>query len=295
MSPPAPPSPGEAQPDLDELRKLACAAARIGGGIAAEAFGKRMRVEFKSDRSEVTEHDRAAEGAIAAFLRQRRPYDGFLGEESSDPAAPAAASAWTASSHGSGTPEGVTWVVDPIDGTRNFTRGAPLFACSVAAMRGGRPIAGAIYDPLRDQMFSAAQGRGAWRGDARLRVAGPPGAAGAQRPGMIVAIPSSAAPATAALVQQIIDRHVVRNLGCTTLHLVMVASGQIDAALMNNTRLWDIAAGAIIVSEAGGTIGDPLGAWRFPLDPAGCREQDLPTLAASPETWRRLLDRPPPT
>lgn len=279
------PPPDAAQPSdtlAEPLRALACQAARAGGAVAAAAYGQAMHVEFKADLTEVTEYDRAAEAVVVECLRAVRPDDRFVGEEAfADSQADAPSRATTSEAAAS---DEITWIIDPIDGTRNFTRGAPLFACSVAAMQAGQPIAAAVYDPLRDEMFSAAAGGVALVADYPIHVAPLP----PPEKRLVVAIPSFRDPRTAPLVRCIADRHVVRNLGCTTLHMAMVAAGRIDAALMSNCKLWDIAAGWLIITAAGGVATNLQRRSWFPLDPTGYRGQSLPTLVASPPAAQRI-------
>lgn len=262
------------------LRVLAESAARMGGKLAIRSFGKPLRIEWKEDGSEVTDADRGVERAIVAHIRAARPQDGFIGEE--------ALGLGGRSQSGFG-PDQLIWVIDPIDGTRNFVRGAPLFACSVAVLLGGAPIAGAIYDPIRDEMFSAAAASGALLGSRRLSLESfdPPTRAAAQR---VVAIPSARDSAAPDAVHAIIRDHVVRNLGCTTLHMAYVAAGRIDAALKTTCRLWDVAAGALLVSEAGGVCTRLNGSPLFPIDAASYAGEKLPCLSASRPAHGPLLD-----
>lgn len=253
-----------------ELRELACEAARVAGRVALDGFGGELQVDYKADQSEVTQVDRAAEAAAIEHLRKRRPGDGFLGEESG----------YQPPRDSADSPTGVAWVIDPIDGTRNFCRSVPLFASSVAAMADGRPLAGAVFDPVRGEMFSAGAGAGAWLGDSQLSsLATARPDAGERDP--VVAIPSHHSRKTAARVQAIIEHCVIRNLGCTTLHMAWVAAGRLDAALMNNCKLWDIAAGWVIVREAGGIASDLAGASHFPLAIEQYASRSLPTLVGS--------------
>jgi len=263
------------------LRKLAEAAARVGGEVAREAFGRRQVVSLKPDRSEVTEVDFAAQRAIVDYLRARRPDDAFVGEESEDvergPATvPSDVETW--------------WIIDPIDGTRNYIRGVPSFSCSVAAMRGGLPVAGAVYEPIADLMYSAAAGGGARINGRRVKVHGcdadPPAAAPEK---LLVAVPSARREATRALVSLVVERHVVRNYGSVALHLAMVAAGQLDAAAAGNPKLWDIAAGLLLVTEAGGVVSSPSGAPILPIDPGAGVGRELPVLAGSRAAHARLL------
>lgn len=132
---------------LADLRQLAEIAARAGGAVSREAFGRRVSVSLKSDASEVTEIDVAAEKAVFSTIRAARPDDALIGEES-------------VKSEMDAPKSGISWIVDPIDGTRNFIRGVPSFtACSVAAMCDGWPIIGVIYEPIGERIYTAVRGK----------------------------------------------------------------------------------------------------------------------------------------
>lgn len=267
------PQRGNFSPDeLDGLAALAQAAARAGGEIARAAFGARQSPDFKADGSEVTEHDRAAERAVWETIRRARPNDAFLGEEGATAARVS-------------DPDGLHWIVDPIDGTRNFVRGVPLFACSVAAMAAGEPIVGVIHDPIAPTTYWAARGLGAWRSGVRLPLLVP---APSNRP-LVVAIPSAWRAADRRLTEHVLRQHVVRSLGAASLHLALLAGGQIDASILNNTKLWDIAAGCVLVREVGGVLAGLRGEPLFPVEPEACRGAELPNFAAHPAVLRRLL------
>lgn len=143
--------------DFDTLRTLAEQAALRGGELARQAFGQRHDVQRKPDASEVTPVDLAVEHAVMSDLAAARPRDTFLGEEGVAATRPDAA--------------GVVWAIDPIDGTRNFIRGVPLFTCSVAAMLHGEPVAAAIYEPMAAALYSAHRGGGS---SLRYAVVEPP-------------------------------------------------------------------------------------------------------------------------
>ncbi|TWT43836.1 Inositol-1-monophosphatase [Phycisphaerae bacterium RAS1] len=176
--------------------------------------------------------------------------------------------------------EGYCWIIDPIDGTRSFLRGVPLYACSVAVMHGGFPVAGAIYWPDLDEMFSARTGGG-------LLVNAQPaarwsheraGGAISQKP--VAGIPSTSRGPAFDLIHSWVDRVVVRNLGSTALHLALVAEGRMDAALISDSKLWDIAAGWLLVCEAGGAMRRLDGGEVFPIDVATYAGEAIPSLAA---------------
>ncbi|MBI5865409.1 MAG: inositol monophosphatase [Planctomycetes bacterium] len=273
-------------PDIVVLQRLADAAARLGGELARASFGGGISVRLKADASEVSEIDVAVERAVFAHLHAARPDDDFLGEEG------VAFEHFSAgSARRSARSSGISWVIDPIDGTRNYIRGVPLFACSVAALQAGMPVAGAIYDPMTDMLFSAGAGRGALRNGRLLpRLSSTDEATTAVRNRTpIVAIPSAWRQESDALVRQIVRNCVIRSLGSATLHLVQVASGGIDATLMNNCKLWDIAAGALIVSECGGFVGRPDGAPLFPADADALSGGETPTLAGAPGICSQII------
>ena len=257
---------------LRSLRQLAEQAARAGGAIARQSFGKPAAVRLKPDRSEVSEVDEAAQRAVIDCIHAQRPDDGFLAEET------------LVEPEGRRRPppenDRVCWVIDPLDGTRNYIRGIPLYTCSVGAMLHGFPIAGAIYMPPHDRLFSASRAEGFFedgRPIARRSRSPAPG----RSPKPIVAIPSSFSGDTEkALLNAWLGRVVVRNLGVASLHLALVAAGPFDAALMSDARLWDIAAGAVLIDVIGGTMTTLAGQPMFPLDVAEYRGEALPGVVA---------------
>jgi myo-inositol-1(or 4)-monophosphatase len=255
--------------NLARLRGLAEQAARLGGQTARGFFGRALAVELKSDRSEVCAADHAAQSAIVGFLQAQSPNTALLAEETLESDA----------AHRTPARDQVCWVIDPLDGTRNFLRGIPLYACAVAAMAEGWPVAGAIYDPVRDTLYSASLGDG-------LRVNAQAHALDTVRPtGMnpkpVIAIPSSPRGASAVRAHRWLDRFVCRSFGSTALELAWVAAGLLDAALFANARLWDLAAGWILVTATGAHMTTPDGAALFPLDVAQYHGEELPALAGS--------------
>jgi len=181
-------------------------------------------------------------------------------------------------------------LIDPIDGTRNYIRDIPIFVCSVAAMRGGEPVAGAIYDPVQKVMYSAARGQGVLINRRRItprgarfdKLYGP-------RAKLFVGIPSARRLATQRLVLCAVQRHVVRNFGSAALHLALAASGQLDAVVLGNGRLRDIAAGSLMITEAGGVITSPDSTSLCPMDVSRYTGQETPILAGNPRAHARLL------
>ncbi len=240
--------------------------------MARDMFESELEVSHKADGSEVTDADRAAQEAVIDVLRQARPHDFFIAEES----APGELSS-------AGGSDAVWWAIDPIDGTRNYVRGIPYFSCSVAALVGGTPVAGAIYDPLRDVMYAGAvgddmcvNGRSRNVRDGQTRT-------------LLGAIPNTHHGQIAKLVHTWVDHLVVRNTGSTALHLAMVAAGQLDAALAGNAHLWDIAAGYALIAAGGGVATLPDGSPIFPIALPDLTMFPTEVLAAGPQTHARLL------
>lgn len=300
---------------LKALRELAESAARVGGALARESFGIPQKVKLKPDRSEVTEVDLAVERAIIAQLRARRPNDTFVGEEATEQPSQKARKPRShqgkpktetpATGGASGeipnrpssivNRQSVCWVIDPLDGTRNYIRGLPLFACSVAALREGEPVAGAVYDPMQDVMYSAARGQGTQvdgRSVSLADVTSRPRSGSKAK--LIVGIPSAQRPATRELVLHALERHVVRNFGSAALHLALTAVGRLDVVVSGNSKLWDIAAGWLLVTEAGGVVTSPDGGPVFPMDLSRYAGEETPILAGNPAAHAQLIQESKP-
>src|SRR6478752_4298428 len=219
----------------------------------------------------VTEADREVEDLIRARLAAERPDDGFLGEESGAER---------------GTSE-ITWVVDPIDGTVNYAYGIPHYSVSIAAVT-GEPTperweaqAGAVFAPVAGEMFRAARGEGAWLGAERLAVNAEVGPAGA-----LLATGFGYDPATRPGDLELIGRVMpavpardLRRGGSAASDLAYVAAGRLDGYFERGLAPWDLAAGSLLVTEAGGRFGraEPDGGPRAPL-----------IVAATPAIFDRL-------
>lgn len=232
--------------DAARLRELAEEIAREAGELARRRREEGVRIAAtKSALADiVTEADREVELLIRDRLAQARPDDGFLGEESGAEV---------------GT-SGVTWVVDPIDGTVNYAYGIPHYAVSIAAVGGdptpGRwvPHAGVVYAPAADELFAAAHGDGAWLGGRRLGVSTTSDA------GALLATGFGYDPATHAgdLERVRVVMPLARDLrraGAASLDLAYVAAGRLDGYFERGLHPWDHAAGSILVVEAGGVVG----------------------------------------
>ena len=226
-----------------ELRDLAVEIAREAGELARRrrAEGVALAATKTSLADIVTEADREVE----ALIRARLDEDGFLGEESGG---------------GAGT-SGVTWVVDPIDGTVNYAFGMPLYAVSIAAVRGTDPddwtaLAGVVYSPVVGETFSAARDEGAELDGVRLRVS-EPGAAGALLATGFGYDPSTHAGDLATVGRVMPMARDLRRSGSAATDLAYVAAGRLDGYFERGLQPWDFAAGALLVREAGGVFRRP--------------------------------------
>lgn len=259
-------------PPLEELLQAVRDLVVIGGRTAAGFFG-RVSMSRKSDDTPVTQADHAVQEVILAALAQRYPAHAVLCEEPiARPQRHAAAAAE------------YCWVVDPIDGTRNFGRGARLYSTAVAVLHNGRPVAGAIHDAAGGETYSASLGCGAFRDAQRLRLTDR-----ATDYNTTLAIGSFRRRPIPPVVRGWMDQYLYRNLGSLCLHLALVAAGCLDAAYAVECKLWDVAAGALLIEEAGGIVTGHLGRPLWPMDMAAYRNADMPVLAGTVSMHRRLL------
>lgn len=226
----------------EELLHTAVAASKEGARILDRYFGDAdLEVGFKGVNDLVTQADRESEEAIIGEIRRRFPRHSFLGEEG-----------------GSREGEGeIQWIIDPLDGTANFTQGLPYFCISIACRRGDELLAGVVYDPLRDDLFTAARGAGARRGGRPIRVSDRPGLEGAF---LATGYPYLAHPALdvylAAFREVFLRVKSVRRCGAAALDLAFTAAGTFDGFFEFRLSPWDIAAGALLLQEAGGVVTD---------------------------------------
>lgn len=234
------------------LLELAVRAARLGGGLLAERYatGSEASVASKSTPTDlVSEADIASQRAIRGLLGEHRPDDGFLGEEEgeSDPGS-----------------SGLRWIVDPLDGTVNFLFGIPQWSVSVAVADGEGTLAGAVYDPNREELFCAhregpARLLGGRESELRGRESDPhgdePAAAGGLESAMVatgLAYDASVRAEQAAVLARLIPRvRDVRRFGSAALDLCWTAAGRYDAYYERSVKEWDVAAGRLICERAG--------------------------------------------
>ena len=226
----------------DAQRDACVAAARVGGEVLLGYFRKLdpATITEKSKNDVVSEADRAAEAAIRAELDFRFPQYGFLGEETG----------------GSGNAD-IRWIVDPLDGTLNFVQGFPHWCVSVALWDAEGPVVGCVLDPLRNDCFLAVRGLGAtWNGKP-MQVSRQPGLDGAFLATGFAFQLGDRWPAFNAALGRVFPRAKgIRRAGSAALDLAHTACGIFDGYFELGLKPWDLAAGALLVQEAGGVITD---------------------------------------
>ena len=251
--------------DLD----LLAGAARAAGDLARGFVGQAMAITDKpGGLGPVTEADHAVNALLHDRLRAARPDYGWLSEESEDGAARLS--------------QGRVFVVDPIDGTRSFIEGSGTWAHSLAVVEDGVPVAAAIYLPMRERLYTAARGEGAWLNGQPIRVSGRGGVEGAS----VLAARPNYDPAHWNGPVPKVERAYRPSLA---YRLALVAEGRFDAMMtLRPSWEWDIAAGALILSEAGAAVTDRGGrALRF----NNAHPQVDGVLAAGPVLHAALLAR----
>jgi myo-inositol-1(or 4)-monophosphatase len=230
---------------LHPMLNIAIKAARAAGAIINRASldVERLTVTAKSHNDFVTEVDQAAEDAIIATIREAYPGHGILAEESGR-------------SQGAKNSEYV-WIIDPLDGTTNFIHGLPVYAVSIALAFRGQLQQAVVYDPTRNDLFYASKGKGAFLNDRRLRVS--------RRTRMLESLIGTGFPFRKGdnfqrYLKMFEDVMVqcagVRRPGAASLDLCYVAAGYYDGFFETGLSPWDVAAGALIITEAGGLVGN---------------------------------------
>lgn len=216
--------------------------ARLRAIAQSHMLGRASMVEIKTDGSWVTEVDLAVQAAVQQYLAAQFPHIGFLGEEMSTEAQE---TAWARCLAG----EQDLWVVDPLDGTSNFRAGFPVFSLTLALLERGRVIAGLVYDPVRDELFHALRGAGAYLNNTRLDLSTQPD------------IPLARCLATVDFkrLPKPLACHLAsetpfgsqRSLGSVALDWCWLAAGRIQVYVHGKQKPWDYAAGQLIAFEAG--------------------------------------------
>ena len=233
--------------------EIATEAARRGAAVLLrywEQLGKED-ADLKARNDWVSDADRESEAAILSFIREQRPHDAVLGEESGR----------TAAVRDGGDR---VWIVDPLDGTSNYLQHFPVWSISIGLLRGSSIVAGLIYEPLRDIFYTAERGAGAFRNGARMSVSSQSGIEGSF---LATGFPFRA--------QQFVKTYCsifhdvisiakgVRRAGSAALDLAYTAAGTFDGFFEMHLSPWDVAAGSLLVTEAGGVVSDFSGGQRW--------------------------------
>lgn len=237
---------------MHPMLNIAIQAARLAGSNIARASDRldRIRLERKGFNDWVSNIDKEAEETIIAHLRQFYPDHHIIGEESGD--VPANDSPTSTQEY--------CWIIDPLDGTANFLKGLPHFSVSIALLVRGQLEVGVIYDPIRDEIFAASRGHGATLNNKRIRVS-----TSKELENCFIAtgfpfrqheILPTYLKQFEDIFKQVID---IRRTGSAALDLAYVAAGRLDGYWENTVYPWDIAAGCLIVQEAGGAVFDFIG------------------------------------
>lgn len=249
--------------ELARLREVAEEASAVGARIVTAAGGQaRAGGELKGQGDYVTEVDRRSESAIRGFLERATPDIPVLGEE------------------GGGHRGRAYWAVDPLDGTTNFLIGFPAVAVSVGLVVGRHCVAGAIRAPFMGLAFSAARGSGAWSNEKPLAISSRPAGSAIVTTGPPFRDPSLLPRYLPVLEAVLREAEDVRRPGAAAMDLAWVAAGVFDGYFELNLSVWDLAAGSLLVEEAGGVVSD----WEGGDDYLGGN-----ILAGSPATHEMLL------
>jgi myo-inositol-1(or 4)-monophosphatase len=225
---------------LAEYLKVCVEAAHAGGAVLMDWAG-RFTAREKGPSDLVTEADLASQECVREKLLSRFPNHGFLAEENAS----------IPSREG-----GLRWVVDPLDGTVNYVHGVPGFAVSIALEQAGKPLVGVVFDPILGECYSAVAGGGAYLNDRPIRVTEVTRLSQA-----LVATSFSPkvprdSPEISTFAEILVRSQSTRRMGSAALNLCYLAAGRFDAYFALNTKIWDVAAGVLLVREACGTITD---------------------------------------
>lgn len=218
-------------------------AIEIGSKVLRKHHRKLDSIDRKGRVDLVTEADREAERRVLDYLRKRHPDHTMVGEESWDPATP--------------SPSGFAWAVDPLDGTTNYAHGLDHYGISIGLLLDGVPVAGAVGDVSRGHVYRACRGRGAFRDRTRLHVS--------ENRRLVDSLVATGFPydrkervveLMATMGMFLSKVQGMRRFGVASLDLALVAAGQFDAYYESPLKVWDVAAGVLLVLEAGGRVTD---------------------------------------
>jgi len=240
---------------MHPMLNIAVKAARRAGSIINRAALDRTQLEIRSKRANdfVTQVDKAAETAVIDIIRQAYPDHAILGEESG-------ALEGRPGGRNAASKDEYRWIIDPLDGTTNYIHGFPQYAVSIGLQHRGVIEHGVIYDPAKNELFTASRGRGAFLDDRRIRVT----KCASLKDALVgTGFPFKELPRLDFYCKQLKEVMTtasgVRRTGSAALDLAYVAAGRLDGFWELGLSPWDMAAGALLVQEAGGLVGDLAG------------------------------------
>ena len=273
---------------MDPMLNTAIKAAHAAGDIIARSADRieQLQIENKDKHDFVTEIDRSAEQEIIGILRKAYPDHAFIGEESGEHKPNDEALEKARKINPGVEPSEYEWIIDPLDGTTNFLSGIPHYAVSIALKKDGKLEQAVIYDPMKDDLFYATRGGGAFLNNRRIRVT--------KRLSLEDAVIATGIPfrSNQAEVMPTYQNTLsvlslgtagVRRFGAASLDLAYVAAGRYDGYWEFDLEQWDIAAGALMVQEAGGIVGDMSG--------GSSHMQSGNIVAANPKVFKDMIKR----
>ena len=251
-------------PSLSDVESLA----RAAGKILHDGYEKDHDIQFKGVIDLVTEIDHQSEAFLLGEIARRWPESRVFAEESGE----------------SGRAGGLTWYVDPLDGTVNYAHGVPIFCVAIACAWEGQTRLAVVYDPMRDELFAAERGRGAWLNGRPLKVSS---ASELQKSLLVTGFPYNTWTAKPNNLEYFgrfaIRTQGVRRLGSAALDACYVAAGRFDGFWELSLHAWDVAAAGLIAEEAGALVTDIKGLPDYLADP-------ISVLAAAPGVYGQMLD-----
>lgn len=222
-------------PTIDQI----AAWARAAGSILRSGLGSDFQIERKGEIDLVTEMDRRSEDYLIGQVRAHFPEHAIVSEEAGSLAGN----------------QGTCWYIDPLDGTMNYAHGVPIFAVSIGYAVDDRLLLGVVYDPMRDELFSAERGRGAWLNGQPIHVSAQ---SGLDQAFLVTGFPYDVRRTTFNNIElfgrMLLRAQSVRRLGSAALDLGYIAAGRFDGYWEIRLKPWDLAAGTLIVEEAGGIV-----------------------------------------
>ncbi len=263
------------QKDLSRMLETAIVSARLAGQRAMEEINF-IKASIKNSTEMVTQADARCQQIIIDRIKENYPDHGFIAEEGKQ------------DKIFKQPPRGdrqFWWAIDPVDGTNNFAHHMLLFTVSIAVLYEGEPIVGVIFEPATDSMYTAVKG-----GDAQLNNRRITAGVAAMDAFSSVGLDSHFDDGVPPWTCEIMKRTRFRNLGTTALQLAYVANGGLIATIASNTKLWDIAAGALIAEAAGAVITDWQGEKIFPIDLEKYEAQQFPIIAANQKVHPEILE-----